>query len=74
MNKLTNTARLPKGQLKPFTGDLRQAIRSGIAAAGSDGHGTGGLQGFLERLGRENPELAQRAGRYAQYFANSEGK
>jgi hypothetical protein len=47
----------------PFTGDLKEAILGGLNA------GPGGVRGFLDKVALENPRLAGRARRYAEYFA-----
>jgi hypothetical protein len=72
MNKPMKTTCRSEGQLKPFTRDLRQAVLDGFTAVGSDGKGKDCLQGYLTKMGRENPELAERARPYARYFDNSE--
>jgi hypothetical protein len=61
-------------QIKPFKmtpEQLKQAIMDSVAAAGSDGKGKDGLQGFLAKLARENPQLAKDARRYARHFAET---
>jgi hypothetical protein len=65
MAKSAKTARARVGQSKPtpFTGDLKQAILAGLNA------GPGGVLGFLDKVALENPRLAGRARRYAEYFA-----
>jgi hypothetical protein len=65
----TKTARAREGQVKvkPFTGDLNEAILAGFNA------GPGGVLGLLEKVALENPRLAGRARRYAEYFATQGG-
>lgn len=55
--------------LRPFTGDIKSTILGALAAAGSDGKGKDGLQGFLANVARNNPKLAKRARTYAEHFA-----
>jgi hypothetical protein len=55
--------------LPQFTGDLGQMIMAGVAAAGSDGKGKDGLQGFLAKVVRDNPKLAAQMRSYARHFA-----
>ena len=70
MPKPTKIARAREGQIKPkpFTGDLKEAILAGLNA------GPGGVLGLLEKVALENPRLAGRARRYAEYFATQEGR
>jgi hypothetical protein len=65
MAKPTKTARAREGLSKPrpFTGDLKQEILAGLNAS------PGGVLGFLDKVTLENPRLAGRARRYAEYFA-----
>jgi hypothetical protein len=65
MTKPTKTARAHEGQikLKPFTGDLKEAILAGLNAS------PGGVLGLLEKVALENPRFSRRARRYAEYFA-----
>jgi len=69
MAKPTTIAPARVGQSKPtpFTGDLKQAILAGLNA------GPGGVLGFLDKVALENPRLAGRARRYAEYFATQGG-
>jgi hypothetical protein len=69
MAKPTKTARAREGQIKPtpFTGDLKEAILAGLNA------GPGGILGLLDKVALENPRLAGRARRYAEYFATQGG-
>jgi len=69
MAKPTKTARAREGLSKPtpFTGDLKEAILAGLNA------GSGGILGFLDKVALENPRLAGRARRYAEYFATQGG-
>ena len=69
MAKPTKTACAREGQIKrkPFTGDLRQEILAGLNAC------PGGILGFLDKVALENPRLAGRARRYAEYFATQGG-
>ena len=66
MAKPTKTARAREEQIefKPFTGDLKQAILAGLSSAHP-----GGILGLLDKVALENPRLARRARRYAEYFA-----
>jgi hypothetical protein len=48
---------------------LKQTILDAFASIGLDGKGKGGLQGYLAKLARENPQLAKTARRYAEHFA-----
>ena len=66
MAKPPKTACAREGQ-KPFTGDLRQQILAGFRAQPS------GILGFLDKVVLENPRLAGRARRYAEYFATQGG-
>jgi hypothetical protein len=70
MPKPTKIAPAREGQSKPtpFTGDLNQEILAGLNA------GPGGVLGLLEKVALENPRLAGRARRYAEYFATQEGR
>jgi hypothetical protein len=65
MAKPTKTACAREGEIerKPFTGDLKQQILAGFR-----GH-PGGILGFLDKVAQENPRLAGRARRYAEYLA-----
>ena len=69
MAKPTKTARAGEGQIerKPFTGDLKQQILAGLKAH------PGGILGLLDKVALENPRLAGRARRYAEYFATQGG-
>jgi hypothetical protein len=67
-------ARQPAAPIKPFNmtlEQLKQVILDGIASVGSDGQGKDGLQGFLEKLARENPKIASAARSYARHFAEA---
>ena len=67
-------ARQPAAPIKPFNmtpEQLKQAILDGVASVGSDGQGKDGLQGFLAKLARENPQLAKEARSYARHFAEA---
>jgi hypothetical protein len=50
---------------------LKQAILDGVASVESDGQGKDGLQGFLAKLARENPQLAKAARSHAGHFAEA---
>jgi hypothetical protein len=69
MAKPTKTGPARERQIKPrpFTGDLKQEILAGLNAS------PGGVLGFLDKVARENPRLAGRARRYAEYFATQGG-
>jgi hypothetical protein len=69
MAKPTKPARAREGQSKctPFTDDLKEAILAGFNAV------PGGVLGFLDKVALENPRLAGRARRYAEYFATQGG-
>ena len=69
MAKPTKTACAREGEIerKPFTGDLKQQILAGFRAY------PGGILGFLDKVALENPRLAGRARRYAEYFATQGG-
>ena len=67
-------ARQLAAPIKPFNmtlEHLRQAILDGVASVGSDGRGKDGLQGFLAKLARENPQLAKEARSYARQFGEA---
>jgi hypothetical protein len=50
---------------------LKQTILDAFSSVGSDGKGKDGLQGFLAKLTRENPQLAEDARSYTRHFAEA---
>jgi hypothetical protein len=62
--KKPSQPRGPAGTPKPFTGDVKEEILKGLNAAHP-----GGILGFLDQVAREDPRLAGRARKYAEYFA-----
>lgn len=50
---------------------LKQTILDAFSSVGSDRRGKDGLQGYLAKIGCENPKLAKRAHSYAQHFASA---
>ena len=63
MAKPTARARVGQSKPTPFTGTLKQAILAGFNAV------PGGILGYLDKVALENPRLAGRARRYAEYVA-----
>jgi hypothetical protein len=65
----------PKKQARQPAGltpeQLKQTILDAFASIGSDGEGKDGLQGYLAKIARENPNLAKDARSYARHFAEA---
>jgi hypothetical protein len=69
---VTNRHRMtPIKPLNMTPEQLKQTILNAFSSVGSDGKGKDGLQGFLAKLARENPQLAKDARSYARHFAEA---
>src|SRR3954469_1936260 len=51
----------PKGAKNRVITSVKQAMLEAGSKIGSDGHGRGGVAGFIERVGREDPSLLAQA-------------